>query len=453
METSSTEEGKGTEAAIPLNQKGLSEKLALLRSKLYHKARNEPRIKFYVLYDRIFRMDVLEAAYSRVKANRGSPGVDGITFKQIENSKGGAKAFLESIQKELKEKTYRPSPVRRKYIAKPDGRRRPLGIPTIKDRVVQMATLLIIEPIYEADFLDCSYGFRPKRSAHTALAEIRSHILSGFQAVYDADLKGYFDSIPHDKLILCVEQRISDRSVLRLIRMWLKTPVVEPPDDKGSPPRIARSKQGTPQGGVISPLLANLFLHYFDKVFHGRNGPAVWANAKLVRYADDFVVLARYQSDRLTDFVEGFIEARMGLKINRDKTKTVNLKEKKASLDFLGFTFRFDRDLKGRNRDYLNVLPSKKAVQRMRDRLKIMTGKKMCYQPIDEMIGGINRTLVGWSNYFRFGYPAASFRKVNSYTVHRLTVHLKRRSQRGFRPPNGVSFYSQISKMGLLYLK
>ncbi len=448
METSATEEGK-----TPLNQKGLPEKLASLRSKLYHKAKNEPRFRFYVLYDRIFRIDVLESAYSRVKSNGGSPGIDGITFKEIEKGEGGIGKFLQSIQDELKRKSYKPRPVRRVYIPKADGKLRPLGIPTIKDRVVQMATLLILEPIFEADFLDCSYGFRPGRSAHDALAEIKGHIQSGLQAVYDADLKGYFDSIPHDKLMRCVEQRISDRSVLNLIRMWLGTPVVEPPDDKGNPSRIVKSKQGTPQGGVISPLLANLFLHYFDKVFHGKNGPAIWANAKLVRYADDYLVLARYQSDRLINFVEGFIEGRMGLVVNRNKTKVVDLKKPRSSLDFLGFTFRYDRDLRGRKREYLNVTPSRRSIQRMRDKLKGMTGKEMCFQPIDEMIHDINRTLIGWSNYFRFGYPAVPFRKINSYAVLRLTKHLRRRSQRGFRPPEGVSYYSQIYKFGLVYLK
>jgi RNA-directed DNA polymerase len=308
-----------------------------------------------------------------------------------------------------------------------------------------------VEPIFEADFLECSYGFRSGRSAHDALKEIQTHLQAGYQAVYDADLKGYFDSIPHRQLLACVAMRIADRSVIQLIRMWLKTPVVEQ-QEGGAPPKVSRNKTGTPQGGVISPLLSNIYLHWFDKVFHRPDGPGQWADAKLVRYADDFVILARRQIEAIAQFVESKLEQWMGLELNREKTRIVDLKQVGTNLDFLGYTFRYDRDRYGRPHRYLNVVPSKKALKQERATLRALTSSRFCFKPIPALIEDLNRNLEGWAAYFRFGYPRQAYGSINAYVQHRLQLHLRRRSQRPYRAPKGVSLYAHFKALGVRYL-
>jgi RNA-directed DNA polymerase len=446
-----------TEHATPNRRKleradtreGLPPILSRLRRKLAEKAKREPGFRFYALYDRIYRLDTLRTAWLLVAANRGAPGVDGVTIQQIQDD--DPHAFVAQLQEELRTKTYQPLPIRRKYIPKGHGKTRPLGIPTVRDRVVQMATLLILEPIFEADFLDCSFGFRPGRSAHDALDTIETNLKSGRTEVYDADLKGYFDSIPRDKLTAGLETRIADRAVLKLIRMWLDSPVIEE-DDEGRKTGH-RPTQGVPQGGVISPILANAFLHWFDRAFHGAKGPAAWAKASLVRYADDLVVMAKYVGPRIIGWIESVLQERLGLEINQDKTSVVNVANDGATLDFLGYSFRFDESLYGRGPKYVNRFPSKKSLAAAREQIRELTATRLGGLPIGLVVRRLNQYLIGWSNYFGLGYPRLAFRAINDYVQLRMWRHLRRRSQRSLKPPEGMSWYAFIyERLGVFQL-
>ena len=420
------------------------ERVRLLQLKLYHKAKQQKCYKFYILYDKIFLNHVLEQAYERVRINNGSPGIDKQTFADVE--KYGKQKYLDQIREELRKRTYRPQAVKRVWIEKENGGKRPLGIPTIKDRIVQQACKLVIEPIFEADFDESSYGFRPKRSAKEAITAIKQELKKGHDMVYDADLSKYFDTIPHDKLELALKERISDPRVLHLIKLWLKSPIAE---EDGQYTGGKKNDKGTPQGGVISPLLANIYMNLLDRIVNNPNSYFSKNGVRMIRYADDFILMSKHINQEVIIRIHNYL-ARMGLTINQQKSKMVMAKEE--SFDFLGFTFRYDKSVIYKGTRFWNIRPKDKSQRKIRQ--KINTRLKLIgHYSAEDVVRELNPIIRGWMNYYRIdkvSYTQVAFRTLEDYLRNRLFRYYNRKSQRKSNLHKSQAFDMLVKEYGLI---
>src|SRR3982751_759651 len=419
------------------------EPIRTLQRKLYRKAKAEPTFRFYLLYDKIHRADILRHAYALARSNGGAPGVDGITFARIEAE--GLDGWLAGLREDLVAKTYRPAAVRRVMIPKPGGGERPLGIPTIRDRVVQTAAKLVLEPIFEADFEDSAYGYRPGRSGADAIKDVHRHICRGYTDVVDADLSKYFDTIPHPELMQSVARRIVDRHVLWLIKLWLKAPIEE--RDGDGKPRMSGGKgstRGTPQGGVASPLLSVIYMNRFLK--HWRlTGRGEGFRAHVITYADDFVILSRGRAAEALAWTRMVI-AKLGLTLNEAKTSVKDAR--RESFDFLGYTLG-PRHFPSGGRWYLGASPSKQSVQRVKAKISelLVPGNKGAW---DEVRARLNRILRGWSAYFAYGALASAYEAVDRHVYDRARNFLRQRHKAHGR---GVDRFSREHIYGELAVR
>lgn len=399
-------------------------KVQRLRERLHQSAKRNPQRRFHQLYDKVHSPWFLEAAWAKVKANKGAPGPDGVSIGEIEAE--GVDAFVAALSCELRERRYQAGPVRRVYIPKANGKLRPLGIPNVRDRVVQASVLLLLEPIFEADLPETAYGFRPGRNAHQAMDDIQRQLLAGCTDVVDADLASYFDTIPHRNLLRLVARRVVDRGVLSLIKQWLRAAVIEPDDPGGSSGR--RSDKGTPQGGVISPLLANLY-HACIPYLWDQWGIARRLGGRFVSYADDFVILLRPGRGPAARSQLRRICERLSLALSDEKTRVVSATSE--SFLFLGYEVGKVRNPKT-GKWWPRVCPAKKSEQRVRDRLREIANRRTAWRPIEDVVGEMNRVLVGWGNYFHYGHPQSAMGRVNHFAAQRLRKWLmRRRQQRG----------------------
>jgi len=420
-----------------------AERVSILQEKLYQKAKQERGYKFYVLYDKMFIPYMLREAWKSVKSNDGSPGVDGITIEKVEQY--GVDTYLKELGEELRKRTYQPQAVKRVMIDKASGGKRPLGIPTVRDRIAQTVCKMILEPIFEADFEDSSYGFRPGRSSKDAITAIKEHLKEGKTEVYDADLSKYFDTIPHDKLQIALRQRVADPRILKLINKWLKVPVYEDGQYKSG----KDNHSGTPQGGVISPLLANIYFHLLDRIVNNAQSLFCKYGIRIIRYADDFVLMGKELPEEVIDKLKSLLH-RMGLSLNEGKTRKIDAR--KNSFNFLGFTIRYDKDIKGRDIRYWNIMPSKKSEQKIRDKVKEYLSTHGHYKA-EDVAGGLNSIIRGWLNYFSIpgvSYPATSKRRLRAYLITRLYRYYNRKSQRKSRLYGQKAFEVLVTKFGFI---
>jgi len=416
------------------------DKVRVLQRKLYLAAKTNPKRKFGVLYDKVCREDVLRAAYAQVRANKGAPGIDQQTFEVIEKEVG-VESFLSQLRAKLVIKRYKPLAVRRVFIPKADGTQRPLGIPVIADRVVQAAVKIVIEPLFEAVFKDFSYGFRPRKNAHQALREVYKWLNFGCRWVVDADLKSYFDTIPHDKLLLSVRSKVIDRSVVKLIALWLKAGVME---ETG----VRTETAGTPQGGVISPLLANLYLHWLDQTWEKKGFGERQHDAHIVRYADDFVILCKEQPEFYLAQAKQVLD-RLGLTLNAKKTRVLNATEE--PFDFLGHRFAV-KPSKRTGKQNTFYYPSPKAMKSVKKKVRevVRTGQ---HWNLPELVKQkINPLLRGWGNYFKMGNSRKHFLSIANYTTYTLCIMLRKKHKKrskGWRdhPPSWFYDYQGLFKL------